>query len=377
MNTTTVVDLNSLIENAQGLSPIPAEAVFAYEDRKDLLIEQVDQAMKNRPDIAALLGYSPQSVMFDNHRNHFHFMLNVFKLNHFELLARTVPWVYRSYHAHGFSYDYFPATLEAWIKALGRHLDPAAARVIVPVYRWMVDHHQQMISLSKDPAILPPLPDPVWQKVKEVFLSALLRGEHRSCLRLAEERVKAATDLPDFYLQVIQPSLYEIGRLWEEGEISVAQEHLASAMVSRVMAALSPRFTPLEYSKGRAVVTSAPNEFHAIGGWMVSDLLEMDGWQVQFLGPNTPERELVTLLKEFLPHLLSLSIIMPFNLDRARGVIQEIKKDPGLQEIRIMVGGLVFQNAPSLWKQLGADGFAADARAAATLAQQWWRELQR
>jgi methanogenic corrinoid protein MtbC1 len=376
MNTTIVSDLNSLIKNAQELSSIPAEAASAYEAGKDLLIEQVDQEMKNRPDIADLLGYSPQSVMFDNHRNHFHFMLNVFKLNHFELLARTVPWVYRSYHAHGFSYDYFPATLNAWIKALERHLDPAAAQAIIPVYQWMIHHHPQMIPLSQDPAMVPPVLDPFWQKVKESFLSALLGGDHQICLRLAEERVKSAADISDFYLQVIQGSLYEIGRLWEEGEISVAQEHLASAMVSRVMAALSSRFTPLEYSKGRAVVTSAPNEFHAIGGWMVSDLLEMDGWQVQFLGPNTPEKELIKLLKNFQPHLLSLSVIMPFNLDRAQGVIREVKEDPALREIRIMVGGLVFQNAPNLWEQLGADGFAADARGAVALAGQWWQELQ-
>lgn len=29
--------------------------------------------------------------------------------NHFELLARTVPWVYRAYCSHGFSFDYFPS----------------------------------------------------------------------------------------------------------------------------------------------------------------------------------------------------------------------------------------------------------------------------
>jgi hypothetical protein len=37
-----------------------------------------------------------------------------------------------------------------------------------------------------------------------------------------------------------------------------------------------------------------------------------------------------------------------------------------------MVGGYVFRDAPQLWRELGADGYAPDARAAVQLAAQWF-----
>jgi len=51
--------------------------------------------------------------MYDNHLNHARFMANVFRFNAYTLLVKTVIWVYRSYHSHGFSFDYFPVELAA------------------------------------------------------------------------------------------------------------------------------------------------------------------------------------------------------------------------------------------------------------------------
>jgi len=60
-----------------------------------------------------LIGYNPLRMMYDNHLNHARFMANVFRFNAYTLLVKTVIWVYRSYHSHGFSFDYFPVELAA------------------------------------------------------------------------------------------------------------------------------------------------------------------------------------------------------------------------------------------------------------------------
>ena len=49
---------------------------------------------------------------------------------------------------------------------------------------------------------------------------------------------------------------------------------------------------------GIVVVTTAPNEFHEIGAWMIANTLEGDGWDIHFLGSNTPKRDLLLHLKE-------------------------------------------------------------------------------
>ncbi len=136
---------------------------------------------------------------------------------------------------------------------------------------------------------------------------------------------EALREVPGFYLNVIEPSMYEIGARWERGEISVAQEHLATAISSRVMAALYPRFVLGEQTKGRAVVTTVYEEFHELGAWMVADLLALDGWEVSYLGAHTPTGDLLDMLLNLKPDLLALSSAMPFNLDRVQESIQTVR----------------------------------------------------
>ncbi len=102
---------------------------------------------------------------------------------------------------------------------------------------------------------------------------------------------------------------------------------------------------------------------------MVSDLLELDGWQVRYLGANTPMEDLMKLLEDFRPQLLAISVIMPFNLDEVKKLIAAIRNKESLRGIKIMVGGRVFMTVPDIWSEIGADATAGNAREAVTVAQ--------
>jgi methanogenic corrinoid protein MtbC1 len=45
-----------------------------------------------------------------------------------------------------------------------------------------------------------------------------------------------------------------------------------------------------------------------------------------------------------------------------------MRQDPATSQIRILVGGAAFWGNEDLWKEMGADGFAADASTAVRLA---------
>jgi methanogenic corrinoid protein MtbC1 len=366
--------IEKLIRSAIALTPVPPTAAREYREKLDVLREQVDQNLTAYPGIDELIGGNPLAMMYDNHRNHALFMANVFRFNTFEVLARIAVWVYKSYHAHGFSYDYFPVELTAWMKAVADHLGVAAAPDINRIYRWLLDRHDELIILSQEEVGVTLSLDPAWDQDRERFLAALLHGDHRECLRLAEKTATTPRALEDFYLQVIQPCMYRVGDLWQEGEISVAQEHLASAMVARIMAAVYPRLEPVIPRKGKAVVTAAPNEHHEMGARIVADCLGMAGWEISYLGANTPPADLVKFLTRAKPFLVAISVAMPFNLDQAAEIIAAIKHHPELTEVRILVGGRFFQEFPDLWHVTAADGWAPDARAAVLLAQQWWEK---
>ncbi len=358
-----------LQKEVENIFDVPYEAAAEYERNMELLVNEVNRVLESREDILTLIGENPLEVMEENHNNHARFMLNVFKLNQQQLLLDTLPWVYRTYRVKGFSYDYFPVALQTWKEAVNTHLEPHLASPLCAVYQWMVDRHESFVSLSlADNRSSTAFEREEWKTVNQKFISALLKGDHQQCLKMAEEEVNSRADLENFYLQVLQPVLYRIGKMWEQGEISVAHEHLASAIVSRVMASLYPGFILIEEKIGNAVLTASPNEFHEIGARMVADLLEIDGWDVKYLGANTPRDSLLEILEEDPPDLLGVSIAMPFNLETARDLIHTVKSSSKLKETVVMVGGKVLAENPGLWKVTGADMWAAHGKEAAYLA---------
>ncbi len=362
---------------AELLPPVSQGAARSYRDHRDSLILQVDRRMAAREDLYRLIGTGRLETMRDNHRNHARFMHTVFSMGNHALLVRIVPWVYRAYQAHGFSPDYFPVVLGSWMDAVEETLPENHAGEVNAIYEWMRSRHQEFLAVSAGQKAL--FSERTWQdgplEVKrERFFRALLDGDRSTCLAMGRELAASELGVEGFYLKVIQPLLTRVGTLWENGQVSVAQEHLASSIVSRVMAALYAYREPPTRLEGRAVVASAANEFHEIGGWMVADLLELHGWEVTYLGANTPTDEILKLLREVRPRVLAISVTMPFNLGQVADLIEAARREPLLEDTKIMVGGPLFAEDRELYRQLGADGSACDAAEAHRLARSWLGE---
>jgi len=288
-------------------------------------------------------------------------------------MARIIGWEYRSLHARGFSFEYFPQAMHCWQQAIHENIKPTEAKELSRVYQWLIDQHRYFIELAeaRDYSIFPVAANNA--DLQQAMLSLMLRGDYHACSATVEEVVKSPSELAEFYLQVLQPCMVEIGNLWERGAISAAQEHLATAIVYRMAARMYTQHVMSNPSKGKAIITAAENELHDIGARFVADMLEMNGWQVAFLGANTPRNELVQMIRDIQPDLLGLSVVMPFNLVAASLAIADIRQDRELCKTRIMVGGPAFLFAPDLWRQIGADGIAMDGEAAVALAESWWQ----
>jgi methanogenic corrinoid protein MtbC1 len=369
---TTAHKSQTAFSGLNDMHAVSPDAAKAYEKAMERLVNHVNDEVEANPKILELIGGNPFDLMRNNHSNHAAFMTTVFKIGSFELLARTVPWVYRAYRARGFSYDYFPVELAAWKHAVEECLDGVYSDEIIEIYDWMIRHHENMIQLSVSGAGLAFSLQRETSGMQEVLLSLLLHGDSRGSLRLVDQSVQSVDDIKHFYLDVVCPVMYRIGLLWEKNDISVAEEHVATAVVGRITAALYPRFANADPYRGKAVVTAGPNEYHEVGARMLADFLEMEGWDVTYLGANTPKEELLAILKRHKPFTVALSVATVFNLDNARQTIEMIKADPETRDMKIMVGGLAFNGMPHLWRDFGADGYAPDADKGALSVNAWW-----
>jgi methanogenic corrinoid protein MtbC1 len=174
------------------------------------------------------------------------------------------------------------------------------------------------------------------------YLEALLRGDSGTCLRMAGGLLSEKVRPVALYVDLLQRSLYQVGELWEHNRISVAAEHLATAITERVLAAIYPSLLQGTTPHGRAaILCCSANEFHQIGARMVADLMESKGWNVSFLGANTPVDDLLALIDERSPEFVGLSVSLYFNMATLYRLIDQIHGNH--RTLDIIVGGQAFR----------------------------------
>ena len=198
------------------------------------------------------------------------------------------------------------------------------------------------------------------------FLDFLLQGNRQAASQLILDEVRAGTPVKEIYLKAFQPSQREVGRLWQTNQINVAQEHFCTAATQTIMAQLYPYLFNGQRKKYRLVMTCVGGELHEIGARMVADFFEMEGWDTYYLGANTPTHDILQTVKQYNAELLGISVTMTFHLPHAREIIDIMRAES--PATRILVGGYPFNVSPHLWKQMNADGSAADAEEAIKIA---------
>ena len=106
--------------------------------------------------------------------------------------------------------------------------------------------------------------------------------------------------------EIITPTLVEIGEGWHRGEISIVQEHFATAVLRRRLTTLFDAY-PQPAAGLLAITGAAPLEWHDIGALMVSLALRRHGWRVIYLGQNVPVDHLMREVRKLKPDMLCLS----------------------------------------------------------------------
>jgi methanogenic corrinoid protein MtbC1 len=214
----------------------------------------------------------------------------------------------------------------------------------------------------------PAQPDTPLALTRNVYLQSILIGARAGSVQIVEEAMQNGAGLFDIYVQVFQESLYEVGRLWAAGKISVSVEHRATAITQFVMAGIYSRALPLRPTAPlrRAIVTGVAGELHQIGANMVADVLENAGWNVEFLGTDAPHTGIVDAVLAQDSDLLCISATMLFNVPNVVRLIRDLRaRSP---KLRVLIGGAAFCARPDLWMDIGADGFAPNLNTAIEVA---------
>jgi MerR family transcriptional regulator, light-induced transcriptional regulator len=200
---------------------------------------------------------------------------------------------------------------------------------------------------------------PAALRVRDEYLAALLAADLEAARRVIADALDAGTLARELYLDVLQPALYEVGLRWSRAEISVAQEHLATAATQSNLAWLAERLIEGERpARGRVLIACAEDELHMLGVSMVADFLEAEGWEISFVGAMTPPEGLVELAPQ--ADVVAISAALPERIPLVARAVAALRAAP--RTPYIVVGGQAFAGSEERALRTGADAWAADAQ---------------
>jgi MerR family transcriptional regulator, light-induced transcriptional regulator len=279
------------------------------------------------------------------------------------LFAARVSWARRAFEAREVPASDLRASLEALGTILAQELPEAARQGPAALLQDTLAELDLPIADS-DSYIDPQTPA---GRMALAYLAAVLEGDSRKATDRVLAEVDAGLAVESAYLDVLVPAQREVGRLWHAGELGIIEEHVVTYTTERLMALLAHRAERAP-ANGRTVLCAAvTGNVHGIAVRVLADFFDISGWRAIHLGASVPTPELATALQYFDGDLLVLSAALSVQLPEVAEAIAAVRRIEG-REVQVMVGGLAFNDAPDIWRRLGADGYAADARAAVSLA---------
>lgn len=142
--------------------------------------------------------------------------------------------------------------------------------------------------------------------------------------------------------KIISPLTKKIGDYWSNGDIRIAQEHLASEIIrSSLLKVISKSH---EYINSPVILVATPSgQMHDIGALITGSIAATEGWNVIYVGPNLPCEEIAGAINRVGARVVLLSIVYPGDdiklndeLVNLRGFLE--------QDTVILVGGNAARN---------------------------------
>lgn len=138
-------------------------------------------------------------------------------------------------------------------------------------------------------------------QLSELFL----QGQEEEALKYVQDFLESHSH-EQLYGNLLTPAMYRIGELWEQNEISVAEEHLATAVCDFVLSATELRNKEKD-GRQKAMIFGPEGEEHYIGLKMVASMFREEGYEVRYMGPNLPLDAALQLAADWQPDVVALS----------------------------------------------------------------------
>lgn len=325
--------------------------------RGEIAVEATEGFLSRNPDWIERFGDAARLRGQEDAAFHVDFLAASLALGSAKSFVDYVRWTAQTLGARGIAPVFLDENVRDVARAVKRRVpelaDEVDARTIAAARALRDGARLAETSLSGDAAI---------------FCDAALTGRRDAAVRIAREAVRRG-GLLNTYADVLAASQREVGARWARADITVADEHRATAVTQYVLAALYPASASADRTRGDATVTGVAGEHHQLGAAIVADSLEADDWDVAFLGTDLPHDAITAAIERQGPSLIGISATLPTNLPAVIDLVLRIRATPAASTATLIGGGGALSAAPDLCRELGLAGPASDVRDAVAIAR--------
>ncbi|MGD2156159.1 MAG: MerR family transcriptional regulator [Anaerolineales bacterium] len=279
-----------------------------------------------------------------------------------------------------------PDTLRAWERRYGLP-EPARTegghRIYSPrdieIIKWLINRQKEGLSISRavklwqsikdegrdplqDEGMMPSITTPETDLPSGSVIEDYRESWVKACLdfngTLADSvltQAFAIYPIETVSVEVLQKGLADIGSRWYMGEISVQQEHYATALAHRRINSIISGL-PDPTRSGRILVGCPPEEEHSFPLLLITLLLRLRSWDVIYLGANVPVGRFKDTMQTVNPRLIVLAAQQLYTASTMFELIEEISDS----QIPIAYGGLIFSRLDTLKEKVPAHFLGED-----------------
>lgn len=164
---------------------------------------------------------------------------------------------------------------------------------------------------------------------------AAVAGLDDRALRSTLSRALVAMPAIAFISDVVQPLMKSVGEHWEQGQLSPAHEHLATAVLRRVLQEVTDSLAA--GATGPTLVVASPaGQQHEIGGLTVGLAAALEGWRVSVLGGDLPADDIARAVVQLQACAVTLSLST--EVEGTASQVRRLRDQIG-PDVPILIGG--------------------------------------
>ena len=203
--------------------------------------------------------------------------------------------------------------------------------------------------------------------IKEIF-DSILEGSQKVTVVKVQQALDAGINPGVILNDGMVAAMAEVGRLFEEGEYFVPEMLIAARAMQNGLAVLKPHLASANVkSQGKVVAGTVKGDLHDIGKNLVCMMLEGAAFEIVDLGSDVTPEKFVEAVRSTGADVICMSALLTTTMPNMKTTIEALKTAGLRDKVKVMVGGAPLTDQYA--REIGADGYAADASRAVALAK--------